>query len=212
LGVTYQACCDEFGNRDMIRFSNVPVFIKKLEAAIVNMELEANQVYRGFVTAVFHRLLTETPQWSGNAVANWNVSINGSDWSVNHGLKTAAAPDRSARAAVKHEWDTPYGPAVSKGDPRAIMMSVRRNSMSLSMTYLKYRTHLCNAAESLDNSVYIQYLEENTNDFLRPINHPGHMVERVSTTASSFGLLTETQQQALRSIVPGQLTNPGFGL
>jgi hypothetical protein len=196
----------------MITFRNVPDFIKKLEAAVLNMEREANQVYRGFVTATFHRLLTETPQWSGNAAANWNVGINGSDFSVNYTLKEAAAPDRSARRLREHKWDSPYGPAVSKGDERGIMMSVRRNAMKLSLVDVKHNTHLCNAAQNLKHESYIQYLEENPDNFLRSVNQPGHMVERVGNTAASLGQLTEPQQLALRALTPGQLTNPGIGL
>ena len=196
----------------MIRFTNVAEFIKKLDAAIDKMEQESNEIFRGFVTATYHRILTETPQWSGNAVSNWNVSLNGPDWSVTHALKKAAAPDRSARALRAHKWDTPYGPAVSKGDPRGIMMSVRRAKPTLAGITIKYRVHLCNAAEDLDNSVYIQYLEDNPNSFLRPVNQPGHMVEHVANSASSFSLLSEQQQLALRFLTPGQLNNPGFGL
>jgi len=196
----------------MIRFKNVPEFVKKLKAAMVNMEREANQVYRGFVTATFHRVLTETPQWSGNAVANWNVSLNSPDWTVNYTLKEAAAPDRSARRLLQHKWDTPYGPAVSKGDPRGIMMSVRRAKDKLVSVTIHDRVHICNAAENLKHESYIQYLEDNPNNFLRPVNQPGHMVERVTNSALSFGLLTEPQQQALRGLAPGQLNNSGFGL
>lgn len=45
--------------------------------------------YRQFVWGVFCRILGETPQWSGKAVANWNLSVGGPDldWDPNVGDK-----------------------------------------------------------------------------------------------------------------------------
>jgi hypothetical protein len=187
-------------------------FIKELNAAVANMKREADEVFRGFATATFHRVLAETPQWSGNAAYNWNVSKNQEDGTVRYELKRAAAPDRSARAGLMDRWDSPYGPAVSKGDPRAMVMSMRRATSTLLTVSINDKVFVCNSAESLDNESYIAYLEENPNNFLRAVNSPGHMIERTANTAASLGRLTPLQALALRALKPGQLNNGAVGI
>jgi hypothetical protein len=187
-------------------------FIKELDAAVAKMVKDADDVFRGFVTATFHRVLMETPQWSGNAASNWNVSKNAPDGTVTYTLKKAAAPDRSARAGLLGEWDSPYGPAGAKGDPRGVQMATRRAAATLLTVSINDKVFLCNSAESLDNKSYIQYLEENPNNFLRAVNSPGHMVERTANSAASLGKLTPLQELGLMSVIPGQVHNGAVGI
>lgn len=47
----------------------------QLSAFMKRIEFMPTLVYRQFVWDVFKRILRETPQYSGRAVANWNLSI-----------------------------------------------------------------------------------------------------------------------------------------
>lgn len=183
----------------MLKVHNAKQFIRSLERQIDAMERHCEQVFRGYVTAVFHRLVMETPQFSGNAVANWNVSVGSPDFSVNLGWK--------------HDYDpSADGPRFSKGATAAAMDAVFSSgdilsgSFSLGSTY-----YISNAAENLKGQKYIAFLEENPNNFLRPENNPGHMVERTVASAKR-GLFTPGQIESLKRLQPGQLTNPGVGI
>ena len=70
--------------------------------------------YRSFVWAVFLRILKETPQFSGTAVANWNISING--------------PNYDYDPTLGDELDPFTGLAYEKGHPRWIEVAKRRNT------------------------------------------------------------------------------------
>ncbi len=187
-------------------------FLKALNVEMARIRSEVTDVYKGFVIAVFHKLAMETPQWSGNAAANWNVGKDSIDYSVNYTLKLAAAPDRSARMGLLHEWDTPYGPAGTKGDTRAVMMAVARARPTMTSITLENKFYLSNSAKNLEHESYIQYLEENPNGFLREVNEPGHMVERTAVSAAALGDLTQSQMLALRKLKLGHIYNPGIGV
>jgi len=172
-------------------------FIKELNAAVANMKREADEVFRGFATATFHRAAMETPQWSGNAAYNWNVSKNQEDGTVRYEFKEAPTPKDSA---------------LSKGNPFAVSLAVRRATSTLLTVSINDKVFVCNSAESLDNESYIAYLEENPNNFLRAVNSPGHMIERTANKAASLGRLTPLQELALRALRPGQLNNGAVGI
>jgi len=63
----------------MLKATNAVEFISGLGAATAAMEKEATEVFRGFCVSVLFDILEENPQWSGNAVANWNFSTGNPD-------------------------------------------------------------------------------------------------------------------------------------
>lgn len=69
------------------------------------------QDYRNLVWEVFNRIVNNTPQWSGLAVANWNLSIG--------------APDLRMHVAEVDEV-LPYGPQHAKGDSEWINVALDR--------------------------------------------------------------------------------------
>lgn len=171
-------------------------FITALAAKMKRMEQACGEVFRGYTLAVYHRILTETPQYSGNAVANWNVS--------------ADQPDYKTSTAWKHNW-TP--PPLSKGVTLPTMDSVHRNSAIFAGPFdVNKHYYIANKAENLDKKTYIQLLERNPNSFLRPVNSPGHMIEYTANSARSLGVLDPAKVESLRKLAPGQFGNPGVGL
>ncbi|MFU8831017.1 MAG: hypothetical protein ACNA7J_02565 [Wenzhouxiangella sp.] len=175
-------------------------FTLALTAKLNRMRQACGEVYRGYALAVYHRILTETPQYSGNAVSNWNVSMGQPNYKVKYTWKESGSNLR-------------WVPRFSKGAPPAIMDSVHSNSAIFAGPFtLTAPYYLANAAENLDKKSYIQLLERNPNFFLRPVNEPGQMVERVANSARTFGILSQARIESLRKLAPGQLGNPGVGL
>lgn len=175
-------------------------FTMALAAKMKRMEQACGEVFRGYTLAVYHRILTETPQWSGNAVSNWNVS--------------ADQPDYKTQAKwLAFDPTLGWEPRFSKGPTEAAMDSVHSNSAIFAGPFdVNKHYYIANKAENLDKKTYIRLLEENPNSFLRRVNSPGHMIERVANSAQTFGVLSEARAESLRKLAPGQLGNPGVGL
>lgn len=74
-------------------------------------EMTADQ-YRAFVWEVFLRILNETPQYTGKAVANWNISLN--------------SPNYNFDPNLGDDLDLFEDPR-QRGDRRWIQVAIRRN-------------------------------------------------------------------------------------
>jgi len=175
-------------------------FLNALDAELARIKKEVTEIYRGFVTATFHRVLLDTPQWTGNAVANWNVSLGQIDYSVNY--------------TFKEQHVQKWIPLYQKGATPASMSAATRAASTIASISLDnpVPVYFANSAENLDHKSYIQYLEVNINNFLRDVNKPGHMVENTARLAGNMGELRLAQQYALRALRVGQLYNPGVGI
>jgi len=144
------------------RFSNA------LDLALLEMTNECIQVYRGLAVAMFNYVAWETPQWTGNAAANWNFSVGAPDLTSDSTLKTSqSVVDRLMGIG-----------ALEKGNAEAVQIAAGRNEGRQYAVTLAAPTYIANAAQELDGTVYASYLEENPNNYLRPENEPGAMMSR----------------------------------
>lgn len=156
----------------MLEFENLSDFVAKLDAELLRVEAEVTNVFRGYCVAVYHRILLETPQWSGNAVSNWNFSVGVPDYTVDNTLL-----DETEGGSSLYQGLLRHVEGASKGDMSAIQVSTDRNlNRDVEVTLLA-PVFISNACEDLSGDTYIMKLEENPNLFLRPENQPGHMVE-----------------------------------
>lgn len=193
---------------------NAEEFKTKLNAALLKMKQEVDQEYCGFAIGVFHRILRETPQWTGNAVANWNVSKTNFDYSVNYTYREAgvAVAERGMTTGPKSRRRNRLGtPVAIKGDPRAIAFAANRARSTLQSITVEDHVYLANAAENLSHKSYIKMLESNPNDFLRPANRPGHMVEYTVNAVNALGVFSPVVVGSLKalSLQVGSTSNPG---
>ncbi len=63
-------------NGDLYRFNQgIDLWLKQVKTM-------STQQFQGLVWDVFLRIVRETPQWSGKAVANWNISVGSPDLDV----------------------------------------------------------------------------------------------------------------------------------
>jgi hypothetical protein len=185
----------------MFIIKNAEEFKTGLRAKLLEMKKTCDEAYRGFVVATFHRVAMETPQWTGNAVSNWNLSVGLPDLHVDTTLKsTHYATDHGRRK---------LGAPGQKGDGRAIQRAVKRNRGRDTNVKVERSVYLTNAAENLRHNSYIQMLEENPNGFLRRVNNPGHMVEYTVNSVNGVGPMSLATFKALTVLKLGNLSNTG---
>ena len=149
--------------------SNAAAFGQQIDKEIAVFEAMAIGVVRGLSITVFGILLDETPQWSGNAVANWNFGVGTPDLSVNHKFKDKLDKEAIPISALAEG-------AGAKGDLEAINDAIQRNAGRELEITANSTVYLTNNAENLSGASYIEMLELNPNNFLRPENEPGHMM------------------------------------
>lgn len=186
----------------MIQLDGVSEFLNGITNAINEFQQESVEVLRGISIAAYSWVLADTPQWSGNAVSNWNYSVDTVDTEVTFELKASNQSERAAVGAPRNATSSKFGaPVAQKGDSRAIGISVSRNQgREARLRSLTQQVFISNSAKSLDHKSYIEMLEANPNSFLRPVNEPGHMVALTVAELQGLALLSETQVAYLRSL------------
>jgi len=177
----------------MINFNPAELskFCDGLDSFLEAAHLEAANVYKGFTVAVYHRLLVTTPQWSGNAVSNWNYSMGTPDHSVNTSMLS--------KYEQSHKVAHLAGPIHDMGDQEGIMMSIQRNTGKAKGITLG-PVHITNASVNMAGDAYIEMLEKNPNNFLRQENEPGHMVEHAAAYAGNMQVLSQNMIHGLKSL------------
>lgn len=93
--------------------------------------------YRQIVWNIFLRILEQTPQGSGRAVANWKIGINSPDMSWDPG----AGDDQQFTA----EGNLRRGPQLSRGDPKWIDVAMALNKAKLAQIKRGDRVYISNA-------------------------------------------------------------------
>ena len=60
----------------VIEIENLEGFIASFEQAVAEVEAEFARAYRMWASSLFAALAKESPQWSGNFAANWNIQLD----------------------------------------------------------------------------------------------------------------------------------------
>lgn len=103
---------------DLQSFNNgVDVWLKQVKGV-------ATQQYRDMVWEIFLRVVRETPQYSGRAVANWNISVGQPDFSFDYSLG-----DRDVWEDLPNPEDSGLNPELlrHKGDRKWMQIAWNRN-------------------------------------------------------------------------------------
>ena len=157
----------------MFELTNRREFISGLDKFEKGMDLAIEEIYRGWSVMIFGRILRTTPQWTGNAVANWAYNV-GSAYTHNNDV-----------ILREHDYaeGTGLGPKPKKmGHPEAIRMARSASTGKEKKAKLKGSKlpviFISNNAKSLSGKSYIRHLEDNPGNFLRAENEPGHIVAR----------------------------------
>ncbi len=179
----------------MFTLTGIDKFTSGIAAWIKKTEQEVEEVYSGYVSSIYLMLLRETPQWTGNAVSNWNIGVG--------------SPDFSFSTTLLHESTDPrvlFGgtPENHKGHLAAQNISKARNAGRTRRIKLKSGllpdVYLTNSSKNLEGVSYLHKLESNPSGFLRSVNEPGHMVARTKDFYSNLGSITKATQTLYRSM------------
>lgn len=124
----------------MIKIKNAAQVSQQLDLWVKRQGDMFVQEYRDLVWAIFLRLLKETPQYTGHAVASWNIGVGVPDMretTYRSDVVDEPVPaDESTKAGAAGKglnvarWEHP-GNVREKGDSRAIEAAKRRNAPKL---------------------------------------------------------------------------------
>jgi len=178
---------------ERLRFKSA---VKKAKA---ELRKEVTDVFKGYVTVAFNMLVDETPQWTGNAAAQWNIGVNRLDMSTSSLFVEDKSEISDLFSSDKRVSEAGFSKDPKyKAHPTAVNEAKDRNSEKVSQIALDKVIFLSNNAEDVLEGAYADKLEENTNNYLRRVNRPGHMVMRtISWFNSRMAMLNETQQRQL---------------
>lgn len=161
--------------------------------------------YRQFVWAVFVRLLYETPQYSGTAVASWNIVLSDSvgPGAGPTGYKSDVQPGRTRLEALSLYRNTDTDKTVTqltespnareKGDLRAIDYARRRNAKKIPLIKRRTRVFFVNTAQGDNNAKVDQKhnLPEKT-FYLQALQEPGYWVAKLREVNKPYETIDET--------------------
>lgn len=183
--------------------------------------------YRQFVWAVFVRLLYETPQYSGTAVASWNIVLSdgvGPEGGPT-GYKSDVQPGRSRLEALDLYRNEDTGKTVTeltlspnareKGDMRAIDYARRRNAKKIPLIKRRTRVFFVNTARG-DNNSKIDKDKGLPEQFfyLQALQEPGYWVAKLREVNKPYETIDETMtlmQARLFKAARNEGSNFGYG-
>ncbi len=153
--------------------------LKKFEQ---QLEKSVEDFYRGWTVKMFQQIVWTTPQWSGNAVANWNYSLG----QVDSTYTTQRLDDYAAAQAEGQQL-----PRATRGDGDAVNEVFIKNEgrdagVKFSLGGLP-EVFIHNPSQNLTGKAYASFLEANESGFLRVENEPGHMVQRAAYRFGNMG-------------------------
>jgi hypothetical protein len=172
----------------VVKFENAADFNAGIDKWLVQVDTLAVGVLRGLSVKLFEAVLRNSPQYSGNAVANWKYSVNNKDVSYDNFFKELFKDKEEAAWPMEVE---PY----SKTNPNdaaeayAISNAVGRELQVQNISDVIY----------ISNSVtYKEWLSAATEANLREVNHVGHLISQASDDVVEGHLfITTTKAEAL---------------
>jgi hypothetical protein len=137
----------------------VDLWFKRVEVMVVGQ-------YRAFIWEIFKRIVRETPQFSGKAVANWNLGIGAPDYDFNdsYGDDPVMSRMSSGPNAIVH-WYKETAPH-QKGDQKWIRAALNRNRPKLDSIHRRTKVFINNAVQGDDDggatasNLYLQELQD----------------------------------------------------
>lgn len=171
----------------MLSIQNAAEFNRGIDNWLAQVEELAVGTLRGLSVKLFEAVLQNSPQYSGNAVANWRYSVNGKDTSSTDFFKTLMENTLKEKGYANAEEFLFSKSRPSRGaHDAAISESSGREKDVHSLADVIY----------ISNSVdYDEWLAEATEADLRSANHVGHLISH-STLDVLEGHLVITTRKA----------------
>ncbi len=170
----------------MVKFEGEREFNAGIDAWLEAVEQLAVETLRGFTVRLFNKVIENSPQFSGNAVANWRYSVNGEDTSSTDFFKELfkGRNEESFPAMIE---------AYSKSNRNDGAEWVAKEisaGRELGVTKLSDVIYISNSVD------YADWLAQATESDLRAQNHVGHVISH-STKDVLQGHLVITTDKAL---------------
>jgi hypothetical protein len=161
---------------------NYPQVAAGLELWLQRYKRHSVAYFRAMVWEVFQEILVQTPQFSGNAVANWNLSAGQPDYTSYVQLSQGLTPSGHVSHAQLRQ----------KGDLPAIDIAMQRNLPKCKAVQLGQDVFFTNAAMGDDDGgrssqLYLESLQDPAywEVKLRAVNKP---YETAAETVMHFNL------------------------
>jgi hypothetical protein len=156
----------------------IDLFMKKVEVAPI-------AIFREFVWQVFCEILEQTPQWSGKAVANWNIGVG--------------APDYSWDENVGEKVDSFALNVLQKGDNEWIEYAKFRNAGKLKEIKRREKVFITNSVWGDDDNG-----KASSNHYLEALQDPSYWQEKLRTVNKPYEVATETMIRVIRDFKRGK--------
>lgn len=163
----------------MLEVLNLEQFARGIERWAEKTEKLVEEVARGLAAEAFHRVVQESPQYSGDFAGGWKYAINRVDISFD----SLALPFRGAGE-----------PRIS-GDKEAINWAIAQNKWKDNDFKLGDTVYLSNSAEH--DEPYAQLIEDGSIKF-RPGNRGGTVENVLTAIGSQYGFINGQQARYLR--------------
>jgi hypothetical protein len=173
----------------MIR-TNIAEFRLGFQRWLQQQEEGALDVFRGLAATAYAYIVEETPEYTGETVANWTFHADGPDLRYTSGIKLGRKVRRQAGKASA-VWQKPGATALptildgNGGNPAALRLaraSLRQGFRSVSS--LAQDIWIANATHFDPGGFQVGQLETPPSGWLREVNAPGHMIERAVSYVS----------------------------
>jgi hypothetical protein len=170
-------------------------FDKSVDLAINRVREALVEEYRSVVTEIFMRLLEQTPQFTGRAVAHWEIGINGFAT-----FRDDSLGDEVNILTGRHKKDGTFykqDAAHKKGDPEWMQVALDRNLPKIARIKRGDTVHFCNNVIGDDdkgqpaNYMTLLQSEPYWQEHLRWVNKPYEDVQYtimlVQASTAGFG-------------------------
>lgn len=147
-----------------LKVNNLSEFNSALDSALAAMEREVTHALRGFTVTVFRELVENSPQWSGNLAANWNIGINSE--STEYTELSDKTGSWYGHSDQQHHGD--FQPFV-RGAPYAVGVAIGKNLPRTRAIGLRDTVFINNNTPYLDH-VEADESDEGKSPYIRPEN------------------------------------------
>lgn len=175
--------------RGLVR--NPEVFNNGVDVWIRGVNVAYDQAYRDVVWRIFSRILNKTPQFTGKAVANWNIGVGAPDYDFDPGLGDD----------IQMFWFEDARPeAHVRGDPKWIERAKARNRPKMARITRGMRVYINNGVMGDDDGGKSSEL------YLEALQNPGYwsvklrMANQPYETAQESVIIMAEREGRLRGI------------
>ena len=152
--------------------SNRTQLMHDIEVAMAKIEEAPIAAFRKVVLQVLTRILYQTPQYSGRAVANWNVGINAPDLSVDQNMGDDLNQSKSGHTTPTRQKGDKKWIAESLERAKYVIRRIKRGDIVYITNSIRGDPH--NRFGDAATSAYLAELQDHSTWFkrLRLVNQP----------------------------------------